>query len=123
MIGYPNVGKCSTINLILNKKRVKVSSTPDKTKYIQAIETPGFTILDYPEFIFPKISKINLILLRILNIDQITDLSSYEKYILLFIELEKLRKFYNVPESHTDFLTAMCLFKDWIKTKCLILKP
>lgn len=119
LIGYPNVGKSSTINLILKEKRVKVSSTPGKTKYIQTIETPDFTVLDCPGFVFPKHSKIDLILMGILNIDQITDLGSHEKYILSFIGIEKLRKFYNVPESQNDFLTAMCLFKGWIKTKCL----
>ncbi|KAJ3338045.1 hypothetical protein HDU93_010043 [Gonapodya sp. JEL0774] len=35
MVGYPNVGKSSTINSLLGEKRVAVSSTPGKTKHFQ----------------------------------------------------------------------------------------
>jgi len=34
-IGYPNVGKSSTINKLLNSKKVRVSETPGKTKHFQ----------------------------------------------------------------------------------------
>jgi large subunit GTPase 1 len=35
MVGYPNVGKSSTINALLTFKKVSVSSTPGKTKHFQ----------------------------------------------------------------------------------------
>lgn len=35
MVGYPNVGKSSTINALLTCKKVSVSSTPGKTKHFQ----------------------------------------------------------------------------------------
>ena len=35
LVGYPNVGKSSTINCLMNEKRVTVSSTPGKTKHFQ----------------------------------------------------------------------------------------
>lgn len=35
MVGYPNVGKSSTINVLFGSKRVGVSSTPGKTKHFQ----------------------------------------------------------------------------------------
>jgi large subunit GTPase 1 len=35
MVGYPNVGKSSTINALLTYKKVSVSSTPGKTKHFQ----------------------------------------------------------------------------------------
>jgi len=34
-IGYPNVGKSSTINAILKMKKVPVSATPGRTKHFQ----------------------------------------------------------------------------------------
>lgn len=37
MVGYPNVGKSSTINRILGQKKVSVSSTPGKTRHFQTI--------------------------------------------------------------------------------------
>jgi large subunit GTPase 1 len=35
LVGYPNVGKSSTINALLTYKKVSVSSTPGKTKHFQ----------------------------------------------------------------------------------------
>ena len=35
LVGYPNVGKSSTINAILRSKKVAVSATPGKTKHFQ----------------------------------------------------------------------------------------
>lgn len=37
LVGYPNVGKSSTINCLLQEKRVTVSATPGKTKHFQVI--------------------------------------------------------------------------------------
>ena len=36
-VGYPNVGKSSTINAILQSKKVPVSSTPGRTKHFQVL--------------------------------------------------------------------------------------
>ncbi|KAK2553067.1 Large subunit GTPase 1-like protein [Acropora cervicornis] len=36
-VGYPNVGKSSTINALLNEKKVAVSVTPGRTKHFQRI--------------------------------------------------------------------------------------
>lgn len=35
LVGYPNVGKSSTINALLTFKKVSVSATPGKTKHFQ----------------------------------------------------------------------------------------
>jgi large subunit GTPase 1 len=37
LVGYPNVGKSSTINTLLVNKKVSVSSTPGKTKHFQVL--------------------------------------------------------------------------------------
>uniref|UniRef100_A0A8V0YQJ7 Large subunit GTPase 1 homolog n=1 Tax=Gallus gallus TaxID=9031 RepID=A0A8V0YQJ7_CHICK len=37
LVGYPNVGKSSTINTILGDKKVSVSATPGRTKHFQHI--------------------------------------------------------------------------------------
>ena len=36
LVGYPNVGKSSTINALVGAKCVAVGSTPGKTKHFQA---------------------------------------------------------------------------------------
>lgn len=37
MVGYPNVGKSSTINKLVGSKKVSVSATPGKTRHFQTI--------------------------------------------------------------------------------------
>lgn len=39
LVGYPNVGKSSTINCLMQGKKVSVSATPGKTKHFQVGET------------------------------------------------------------------------------------
>ncbi|KAL5236426.1 hypothetical protein ACI65C_003836 [Semiaphis heraclei] len=43
LVGYPNVGKSSTINTLLVNKKVSVSSTPGKTKHFQVVNDPNDT--------------------------------------------------------------------------------
>lgn len=38
MVGYPNVGKSSTINKLVGAKKVSVSATPGKTRHLQTIK-------------------------------------------------------------------------------------
>ncbi|KAI5148715.1 large subunit GTPase 1 [Enteropsectra breve] len=119
LIGYPNVGKSSTINLILNQKKVRVSSTPGKTKYLQTIETPHFTLFDCPGLVFPKHEKIDLVLMGILNIDQIPDLCKYEHHIVEKVGENKIKAFYKLFTDEEYVLSAMGAEKGWIKSKCL----
>ena len=37
MVGYPNVGKSSTINRLLGRKKVPVSATPGRTRHLQTL--------------------------------------------------------------------------------------
>ncbi|PHH87754.1 hypothetical protein CDD83_8443 [Cordyceps sp. RAO-2017] len=45
LVGYPNVGKSSTINALIGAKKVSVSSTPGKTKHFQTIHLSERVIL------------------------------------------------------------------------------
>ncbi|KAI3655446.1 hypothetical protein MP638_004607, partial [Amoeboaphelidium occidentale] len=77
LVGYPNVGKSSTINALLAledpTKRVTVSSTPGKTKHFQTINLPGVTLCDCPGLVFPNFTanKSEMILKGVLPIDQL----------------------------------------------------
>jgi len=76
LVGYPNVGKSSTINAILNSKKVAVSATPGKTKHFQTIYVdPSLMLCDCPGLVFPSFvtSKEELILNGILPVDQLRD--------------------------------------------------
>ncbi|CAF4123353.1 unnamed protein product, partial [Rotaria sp. Silwood2] len=76
MVGYPNVGKSSTINSLLQYKKVSVSATPGKTKHFQTIFLEKDLLLcDCPGLVFPSFvsTKDELIINGILPIDQMRD--------------------------------------------------
>ena len=55
MVGYPNVGKSSTINVLCRQKKVAESATPGKTKHFQTIHLCEDIILcDCPGLVFPS---------------------------------------------------------------------
>ncbi|KAG6889910.1 hypothetical protein C0992_003614 [Termitomyces sp. T32_za158] len=76
LVGYPNVGKSSTINSLLGEKRVSVSSTPGKTKHFQTIHLSESIILcDCPGLVFPQYAttKAELVCDGVLPIDQLRE--------------------------------------------------
>ncbi len=76
LVGYPNVGKSSTINAILQDKKVAVSETPGKTKHYQTLFFDDELLLcDCPGLVFPSFvsTRGELILNGILPIDQMKD--------------------------------------------------
>ncbi|KAF7702638.1 GTPase LSG1-1 [Cucumispora dikerogammari] len=78
LIGYPNVGKSSIINSILQTKKAKISSTPGKTKFAQSLILGGKKLLDCPGLVFPRHTKEDLVLRGILNVDQTNFKESFE---------------------------------------------
>src|SRR5579862_8547470 len=76
LVGYPNVGKSSTINALIGAKKVSVSSTPGKTKHFQTIHLSNQIILcDCPGLVFPNFAttKAELVCNGILPIDQLRE--------------------------------------------------
>lgn len=76
MVGYPNVGKSSTINALIGAKKVSVSSTPGKTKHFQTIHLSDRVILcDCPGLVFPNFAftKADLVCNGVLPIDQMRE--------------------------------------------------
>ena len=83
MVGYPNVGKSSVINVVLGVSktshgavRVAVASTPGKTKHFQTILlSDSLTLCDCPGLVFPTFmsSKAEMVCHGILPIDQMRD--------------------------------------------------
>ncbi|CAD5206857.1 unnamed protein product [Bursaphelenchus okinawaensis] len=76
MIGYPNVGKSSTINKIIGAKKTSVSATPGKTKHFQTlIVDEELTLCDCPGLVMPSLgfSPAEMLLNGILPVDQMRD--------------------------------------------------
>lgn len=76
LVGYPNVGKSSTINALVGSKKVSVSATPGKTKHFQTILLSDKVILcDCPGLVFPNFAYTNgeLVCNGVLPIDQLRE--------------------------------------------------
>lgn len=76
LVGYPNVGKSSTINALLGEKKVSVSATPGKTKHFQTIHlSPTIVLCDCPGLVFPQFAttKAALVCDGVLPIDQMRE--------------------------------------------------
>lgn len=76
LVGYPNVGKSSTINALMSAKRVSVSATPGKTKHFQTLYlTKDILLCDCPGLVMPSFvfTKAEMIINGILPIDQMRD--------------------------------------------------
>ncbi|KAI5291204.1 hypothetical protein KEM54_005893 [Ascosphaera aggregata] len=76
LVGYPNVGKSSTINALLGAKKVSVSATPGKTKHFQTLYlSPTLMLCDCPGLVFPNFAttKAELVVNGILPIDQLRE--------------------------------------------------
>lgn len=76
LVGYPNVGKSSTVNVLVAEKKTSVSSTPGKTKHFQTLhvpDQPGMVLCDCPGLVFPTVagSKAQMVCDGILPIDQL----------------------------------------------------
>ncbi|KAK2798897.1 hypothetical protein FQN51_007259 [Onygenales sp. PD_10] len=76
LVGYPNVGKSSTINALLGAKKVSVSATPGKTKHFQTLYlSPTLLLCDCPGLVFPNFAttKGELVVNGVLPIDQLRE--------------------------------------------------
>ncbi|XP_012862606.1 large subunit GTPase 1 homolog [Echinops telfairi] len=76
LVGYPNVGKSSTINTIMGNKKVSVSATPGHTKHFQTLYVePSLCLCDCPGLVMPSFvsTKAEMICNGILPIDQMRD--------------------------------------------------
>jgi large subunit GTPase 1 len=75
-VGYPNVGKSSTINALVGEKKTGVTSTPGKTKHFQTlIISERLMLCDCPGLVFPSFtsSRSEMVAAGVLPIDRMTD--------------------------------------------------
>ncbi|RDX51099.1 P-loop containing nucleoside triphosphate hydrolase protein [Lentinus brumalis] len=125
LVGYPNVGKSSTINALIGEKKVSVSSTPGKTKHFQTIHlSPTLVLCDCPGLVFPQFAttKADLVCDGVLPIDQMREYTAPTTLVVKRIPKEVLEATYglsirtqSVEEggdggiTGTDFLIAYAI--------------
>jgi large subunit GTPase 1 len=115
-VGYPNVGKSSTINALVGQKCVNVSSTPGKTKHYQTIIlTPQVTICDCPGLVFPSFAttKADMVINGVLPIDHLREYISPITLVCERVPKITLEHVYglNLPENPkaSDLLQAYAI--------------
>lgn len=101
MIGYPNVGKSSTINaLCVEKKVVPVSATPGRTRHLQTIKLGDVTLCDCPGLVFPTFAntKAEMVCNGILPIDTQSKLEFLEpvQHVCDTVAREDLNRTYGI---------------------------
>lgn len=99
LVGYPNVGKSSTINSLLGEKKVSVSSTPGKTKHFQTIPlSPTLMLCDCPGLVFPQFAttRADLVCDGVLPIDQLREHTGPTSLVVKRIPKEVLEAIYGL---------------------------
>ncbi|BGP07409.1 hypothetical protein JCM10049v2_003240 [Rhodotorula toruloides] len=99
LVGYPNVGKSSTINALIGEKKVSVSSTPGKTKHFQTIRlSPDVLLCDCPGLVFPQFAatKADLVCNGVLPIDQLREFTGPVELVTRRIPQEVLEGTYGL---------------------------
>lgn len=104
LIGYPNVGKSSTVNLLLESKKVQVSEVPGKTKHIQSyFVDDSYLLLDCPGLVFYGKDKLNLILNGIVNVNQIVNYKEFADDVYDKIGRENVKKYNFMKREYEMF--------------------
>ena len=105
MVGYPNVGKSSLINVVCGRKRVGVASMPGKTKHFQTLNVEGdLCLVDCPGLVFPSFanSKAEMMCCGVLPIDTMKDYASPVSLIMHRVPKEVLEGHYKIHLPPTE---------------------
>lgn len=129
-VGYPNVGKSSTINALVGEKRTGVTSTPGKTKHFQTLILSEKLILcDCPGLVFPSFttSRSDMVASGVLPIDRLTDhrgpvqvvadlvpRNTLEKQYGISLPKPKPYEFHGRPPTAHELLKTFCQSRGYV---------
>ncbi|MQL84191.1 hypothetical protein Taro_016697, partial [Colocasia esculenta] len=123
-VGYPNVGKSSTINALVGEKRTGVTSTPGKTKHFQTlIISDDLMLCDCPGLVFPSFSssRYEMIASGVLPIDRMTEHREAVQVVANHVPRQTLERVYNIslpkPKPY-ELLQRPVLASELLRTYC-----
>ncbi|KKY33083.1 putative ribosome biosis gtpase [Diaporthe ampelina] len=127
LVGYPNVGKSSTINALIGAKKVSVSATPGKTKHFQTIHLSENVILcDCPGLVFANFAstKAELVCNGVLPIDQLREFTGPAALVARRIPKSFLEALYGITinmrpleEGGTGIVTASEMLRAYARAR------
>ncbi|KAL6205206.1 hypothetical protein ACLB2K_022468 [Fragaria x ananassa] len=134
-VGYPNVGKSSTINALVGQKKTGVTSTPGKTKHFQTlIISDELTLCDCPGLVFPSFSssRHEMIACGVLPIDRMTEKREAVQVVADRVPRYVIEKVYNIdlpkPKSYelqsrpplaAELMRAYCASRGYVASSGL----
>ncbi|VVB04088.1 unnamed protein product [Arabis nemorensis] len=129
-VGYPNVGKSSTINALVGQKRTGVTSTPGKTKHFQTlIISEKLMLCDCPGLVFPSFSssRYEMVACGVLPIDRMTEHREAIKVVAERVPRDVIEQVYNIslpkpktyeprfrPPLPSELLRSYCLSRGYV---------
>lgn len=106
MVGYPNVGKSSVVNVLCGKKLVGVAARPGKTRNFQTIFLEENLVLcDCPGLVFPSIvsSKAEMVCNGVYPIDNLREFIEPVKFLTDKIPRKVFEYVLKCSTSSTDY--------------------
>lgn len=120
MLGFPNVGKSSTINALLGAKKVSVASTPGKTKHFQTLNLGDDIMLcDCPGLVFPTFvhSRSTLIINGVIPVDTLRDFISPMEAVCQRISRSQVTQLYGLDLPAWKPLDAHTLLQGYCRVR------
>jgi len=130
IVGYPNVGKSSTINVLIGEKKVAVAPTPGKTKHFQTVNLEeDICLCDCPGLVFPTFlsTKSEMVCNGLLSVHQLQAFSVPVGLVCKRIPKRILEQSYGIvlpqpgeyedpnrPPKPEEFLQAYAFNRGWM---------
>ena len=109
LVGWPNVGKSSTLNALIGAKATGVGATPGKTKHFQTFNiSDTLRLADCPGLVFPSFSdsRAEMVAAGVLPIDRLTDVVAPIDVVARRVPRAQLEAVYAMrlprPQPHED---------------------